>query len=197
MSDSKTRTENTNHHDLGSLAEQCCDLLPGIVWHVCQRFHRYLAPDKIEDYVGEMLLHLLADDYHYLKIYDPDKGELKPWLFVVTEHKLGNEFKHEKAWDSLDETVAEQLLELPQQEWDVITQEELEAVAREVAKLSARQQQLFALLWKELPALEIAERLHIKVASVHRMKHALFQKIRAGIEKNGGQIVCQRFREEK
>ena len=197
MPDSKTRTEDNNHHDWESLAQQCQDLLPGIIWNVCQRFHRYLMPDKIEDYVGEMLLHLLADDSHYLKTYDPEKGSLKTWLNVVTEHKLGYEFKHERPWNRLDDIPPEQLLELPQQERNVITQEEIEAVVREVAKMSAWQQRLFTLCWEDLSAPEIAKRLNIKAASVHRMKHALFQKIRARIEKNGGGKLRARVDEKK
>jgi len=107
-------------------------------------------------------------------------------LTAVTEHELGYKFKHEKSWDSLDDTPLEQLLELPQQERNVITQEQREAVARVVAKLSARQQQLWELLCDDLSASEIAERLNIKAASVHRMKHELIQKIKKGIAKNGG-----------
>ncbi len=186
MPDSKTRTENINQHDLASWAEQCQDLLPGIVWHVCQRFHRYPPPKAIEDYVGEMRLYLLADDYHNLRLYDPDKSKLITWLNTVTERELVYAFKHEKRWDSLDDVSPEQLLELPQQERNVITQEELETVAQTVAKLTARQRELFVCLWEELSAPEIAKRLNIKVASVHRMTYELRQKLRAGIKKMGG-----------
>jgi RNA polymerase sigma-70 factor (ECF subfamily) len=190
MPDSKTQTENTNPNDWPALWAQCRDLLPDIVWRICRRYDRVPRPEKIEDQVEDMLLHLLADDYHHLKTYDPDKGELKTWLFTVTKNELIGKFKHEKAWDSLEETLLEKLLELPQQERNVITQEELEAVAREVAKLSAKKRRLFALFWEGLDAPEIAERLNIKPASVHRMKHALFQKIREGVEKKWGGANC-------
>lgn len=79
-------------------------------------------------------------------------------------------------------------MELPQQERNVITQEQREMVARVVAKLSLHQQQLYALLCEDLSAPEIAERLNIKAASVHRMKYELIQKIKAGVEKGGGKM---------
>jgi RNA polymerase sigma factor (sigma-70 family) len=189
MPDSKNRTESTNINDWPALLEQCQDLLPDIVWRICRRYDRFPRPEKIEDHVGDMMLYLLAHDYHNLKTYDPDKGELKPWLFVVTEHELRHRFKREKAWDSLDEPLLEQLLELPQQERNAITQEQLEAVARVVAKLSARRRQLFALLWAGYSPAEIAEQMQIKIATVHWMTHELIQKIREGI-KNNGEANC-------
>ena len=140
---------------------------------------------------------MIADDYRYLKTFDPAKASLKTWLTAVTEHELGYKFKHEKTWDSLDDTPLDQLLELPQQERNVITQEQREAVARVVAELSLHQQQLYALLCEELSAPEIAERLNIKAASVHRMKHALIQKVKKGIEKNGGGKLRARVGEQK
>lgn len=189
MPDSKIRIESINHPDLTSLAAQCQQLLPSIVWHICQRFHRSPAAEKIEDYVEEMLLYLLADDYHHLRLYDPDKGKLKTWLNVVTEHKLVYEFKHEKAWDSLDETIAEQLWELPQQERNVITQEDKAAVVREVAKLSVRKQQLFHLLCEGFTPAEIAKRMNIKPASVHQRKHELILILQTAIKNGGAKIV--------
>ncbi len=186
MPDSKYLTNGNHKGDAHTLMAQVYLDLPDLVRYAFLHFHHVPTPDEIEDRRDEIAVLLLAGDCHRLKTFDPDKASLRTWLTNVVRNYVGDHLKHKRIWDSLEETLPEYLLEQPRQELNAITQEHLTAVIREVAQLSAWQQQLFALLWEELPAPEIAKRLKIKVASVHRMKHALFQKIRAGIEKKWG-----------
>ena len=88
-------------------------------------------------------------------------------------------------------------MEQPRQELNVSTHEELAAVIHVVTQLSARQQEIFWLLYAELSTSEMAERLKIKPESVRRMKHELRQKIKAGMEKNGGGKFRARGGEKK
>jgi RNA polymerase sigma factor (sigma-70 family) len=196
MPDSKQLTDGNSQGESHPLMAQVYPLLPDLVYHAFLHFHHFPTPGESEGRCHDIVVYLLAHDCHHLNTYDPDRGELKTWLNTVVRNYIGDYLKHKRSWNSLEETLLEQLLEQPQQELNVITQEQRAAVAREVAKLSARKQQLWKLLCEGLSAAEIAERLNIKAASVHQRRYELIRLIQAGL-KSGGQIPCQRFRKEK
>lgn len=198
MPDSNDPTEEISQGDLSALVAKLYKELPSLIGYACGDFYHYPKPDKIEDWRAEIILLFLKNDGHTLKTFHSDRGKLNTWLHAVIRNHVGGRLKRRRKWDSLDDVLPETLMEQPRQELNVSAHEELAAVIRIVAKLSARQQELFRLICAELSTSEMAERLKIKPESVRRMKHKLRQKIKAGLEKNGGgQIACQNGREEK
>lgn len=193
MPDSKYLTNGNYNSDPHALMAQVYLDLSDLVRYAFLHFHQFPTPDEIEDLRDEITLRLLADDGHRLKTFDPNQASLKTWLTKVVEHFVEAYLKRQRTWDSLEDILPEKLWEQPRQELNVITQEQRIAVAREVAKLSARQRQLYTLLCEDLSPVEIAKCLNIKPASVHRMRYNLILKIQAGLKNGGGQIPCQRF----
>ncbi len=86
-----------------------------------------------------------------------------------------------RKWDRLEETVAEKLIEQPTQELNIISKEQRASLTSEITKLSEHDRRLILLICDEVPVAEIANQLKIKPESVHRMKHQIIQKIKAGI----------------
>ena len=68
----------------------------------------------------------------------------------------------------------------------MMQQEQRTAITAEIEKLSARQRQLIRLICNDFPVAEIAKQMKVKPESVHRMKHQVIQKIKAGLKKEGG-----------
>jgi RNA polymerase sigma factor (sigma-70 family) len=165
---------------------QVYPLLPDLVYYAFLHFHHFPKPGESEGRCHDIVVYLLAHDCHHLNTYDPDRGELKTWLNTVVRNFVGDYLKHKRSWDSLEETLLEQLLEQPKQERNAITQEQRNAVARVVARLSARKQELYRLLSEGFSPAEIAERLNIKATSVHQRKYELIRLIQAGLKNGGG-----------
>lgn len=186
MFEREKRTVDLHNTHWQVLILRCNVDLVFIVQGICLHFWHHPTFDEIEDYRGKIMLHLLADDGHRLKTYDPSKSSLRTWLTRVAEHLISDELKHRRGWDSLDDVSLELLLEPPRQELQIITQERRALVEQVVNKLSAHQQRLYRLVCEGLSAPEIAKRLNIKTASVHRRKHELIMKIQAGLRNGGG-----------
>jgi RNA polymerase sigma factor (sigma-70 family) len=185
MPDGKQLTDGNSQGEPHPLMAQVYPLLPDLVYYAFLHFHHFPIPGESEGRCHDIVVYLLAHDCHNLNTYDPDRGELKTWLNTVVRNYVGDYLKHKRSWNSLEETLLEQLLEQPQQERNAITQEQRSAVDRVVAQLSARKQQLYRLLSEGFSSAEIAERMNIKPASVHQRKYELIRLIQAGL-KNGG-----------
>lgn len=197
MPDSKQLTDKNKEGDPHPLIAQVYFLMPNLVYYAFRHFHYFPTQDECEDLHDDIVVYLLAKDCHHLNTYDPRQGDLKTWLTSVVRNYIGDYLKRKRDWDSLEETLPEQLMEQPKQELNAITQERLAAVARVVAKLSVRKQQLYRLLSEGFSPAEIAERMNIKAASVHQRRYELIRLIQAGLKNGGGQIPCQRLRKEK
>jgi RNA polymerase sigma factor (sigma-70 family) len=186
MPDSKNLTDGNSQSEPPALPAELYEALPALIHAACRQFHYDPKPDQIENLRGEIILQLLENDGHRLQTFDSDKASLHTWLHTLVRNYVGKRLKRRRKWDSLEDVLPEVLLEQPRQELNVSAHEEFVAVARVVAKMSARQQELFRLVCAELSTAEIAKRLKIKPESVRRMKHGLRQKIKAGLEKTGG-----------
>ena len=192
MPGSKRLSEENFQGDLPALQEDAYGELPRFIRYACVEFHYYAKPEEIEDLRAEIIGCLLEGEGHRLQTFDADKGALTTWLHTLVRNYVGKRLKRRRKWASLDDVLPENLLEQPRQELNVSTHEEFMAVICVVTQLSARQQEVFWLLCAELSTSEMAERLKIKPESVRRMKHELRKKIKAGLEKMGGQIACQK-----
>ena len=167
------------------------------VVNVYRKYNGYAPPDDVEELTEKIILLLLDHDCHKIQTYDPSKGDLKTWLPSVVRNSVWAFIEKKRKWDSLEETVAEKLMEQPKQELNIILQEQQIALTKEIEKLSEHDRRLILLIYNEMPIAEIAKRLKIKPDSVYRMKHQIIQKIRANLKMGGGQFPCQSSRQEK
>lgn len=158
----------------------------------------YAPPDDVEELTEEIIKLLLDHNCHRIKTYDPAKASLKTWLTPIVRHETWVFIKKKRTWDSLDETLAEKLMEQPTQELNLISKEQQIAMNKEIAQLSEQNRQLITLIREEFPVAEIAKQLNIKPESAHRMKYEIIQKLRVKLNKNGGgQFSCQSSQQEK
>ncbi len=186
MHDDPSRAEAMTNNHLPLMVVEHYPLLVDFVRYACLKRHYFPIKDEVEDLREQIVVLLLNNDCQRLKTFDSDKASFKTWLTKVVDHHVSAYLKQRKTWHSLAETLPEKLLEQPKQELNVITQEQRIAVAKEIEKLSEHQRRLLTLICDDLPVTEIAERLKIKPESIHRMKHQIIQKIRAGLKKETG-----------
>ena len=179
--------DRKNIHELRELVANSRDIIKSTVDYAYRQYNNgYAPPDDIEELTERIIELLLDHDCHNIKMYDSNLANLRTWLSPLVRHKTWDFIKKKRKWDSLDETVAERLLEHPKQELNIISQERQMAFEKEIEKLSEHDRCLINLIREEVPVAEIAECLNIKPLSVNRMKHKIIQKIKAGLNKNGG-----------
>ncbi len=170
------------------------DIIKAAVASTYRKYNGYAPPDDVEELTEKIILLLLDHDCHKIKTYNPSQGDIRTWLPSVVRNPVWDFVKKKRKWDSLDETVAEKLMEQPKQELNIILQEQQIALTKEIEKLSEHDRRLILLICDEVPVAEIAKRLKIKPKSVNQMKHQIIQKIKARLNKDGGgQFSCQSF----
>ena len=186
MPDSESTPDMIADAHLHALVLQFYPDIADIVRYICLRYQHIPTRDEVEEFRGQIVLLLYTNDCHRLKTFDPARGAFKTWLTKVIEHHIPTQLKRQQAWDGLDVILPGKLLTEGTQELNMMQQEQRTAITAEIEKLSAGQRQLIRLICNDLPVAEIAKQMKIKPESVHRMKHQVIQKIKAGLKKEGG-----------
>lgn len=169
----------------GNPEELLATLLPDIVEAIRKACRHYsVDPSEVEAFYHEIILLLIEDDYRRLQSFRW-KSSRQTWLTAIARHYVSRRISQEKKAMSLDEASADCIACNPIQERELISKER-EGNAREaISRLTAREQQLFALLCRDdLTSDEIAKKMGIKLDSLYRRKHSLVKKLRKALKES-------------
>jgi len=145
-------------------------------------YHYSVDRSEIGDVCHQMIILLMEDDYRRLRSFRLE-ASVNTWLTAIALHYVSNYASRQKKAISLDEISPEAFVCAPAQEAEFISEERRCELNAAVAQLTAREQQLFALLSRDnLSSAEVATQMGIKVDSVRRCKHALIRKLRGIID---------------
>lgn len=174
-------------------AEQLLEALrPDIIQAVSAACRHYGVDQReIEDFLNEIILLLIENDYHGLHSFHSESSA-KTWLTAIALHYVSNHVSRQRKAKSLDEISADLLVFNASQENELISKERKGELREAIGRLTRREQQLFELLCRnDLTSLDIATQMGIKVDSVYRRKHALIRRLR-GIVNSPGRRLCGR-----
>ena len=176
------------HHEPGAWNE-FVDTFLGLIYHVSHHSAHLrsvpLRPEDVEDLAAEVLLQIVAKDYHVLREFR-GKSSLATYLTVVARRICVNELARRAAAREVqprhDERIQSAEAEAEASAQPGVGLETLEEVARLLKQLPARERQVVRLHYLEGRTYEeIATALNVPVNSIGPILSRARKKLRQGV----------------
>lgn len=140
------------------------------------------SPEDVARLKQRLSLHLLEDDFRRLRSYD-HRAKLETWLQAVANREASRFLRQENRHFSLDDAPPGIFLQPPTQEVLLLNKEQRRLLEKVLPKLAPRQRQIFDDWQQGVAAEKTAQGMNTKVATVHRQRQRVLQKIRELIQK--------------
>lgn len=170
------------------MISSCADVLR-VTRLVYLKYRHHIHEDQVEELSRQIILLLLEDDFRRLRTFDSRKSSFVTWLNRVIEHYISHYLQSQKDDESLGDLLPDSLSYPPDQEANLITEEQRTILWSAIEGLPQRQKQLIRLVLEELPTGEIARRMDLKPESVYRSKHEIIRKLQRILGNGRGEHV--------
>ena len=134
--------------------------------------YRVSDPDLADDAVQEAFLRLVREDYRGLRLYDPQRSQLRTFLAVIVRNITIDLLRKRRNTEAVSPERLEQVAAPVE-----VQREELQKIPAGV--LSTRQSRVLHLLVnEELSVSEVAEQMGVQPHTIRSMKHKAIQRLR-------------------
>ncbi len=158
----------------------------GLMYSCIQKvFMKHAIPytdDSVSDVLSQVYFNLVKDDFHKLRVYDPEKGyKVASWLCLIATNTTYDELRRKPKYlltlddpDDYREPVTDILSPMEES----VLRERLDIMAQAVELLTDRERDFLHLYYMEgLEPEEIAERMGISTSTVYSKKNKLVAKL--------------------
>lgn len=162
-------------------------LIHRCITKVTSRFPNYVTSDDVRDIHGSLLVQLLANNMHKLRLFNPERGNrLSSWIGMLAVNAAYDYLRNIRR-DAKSSVVAEEDLVCDHQPDPYSLCEQRER-ARHVGVLleafSERDQEFVELYFAEgLEPEEVATRMKISIKTVYSKKHKIQSRLEAIVER--------------
>ena len=150
--------------------EQISPLLLHIIKKTLLHYHQ--STDDIPDFLQDIFIHFYKDNFHVLKLYDPQHGQFSTWCGVIARNKV------------IDRLRKKSISTIPlddehEQQAGVVPVNRTEKIRIPLDLLSNRQRLVIRLIYeKDMEVSEVADMLSISQQTVRSLRHKALSKLR-------------------
>ena len=149
-----------------------------LIWYVLTKFGRTFSEDDREEIYHNVIIELLRDDMHVLRVYDPSRAKLSHYITLHTQWKIGKFRRDAKrlhplgeeddAANDASEHVADSVVD------QIVSRNAIEHIDRFVGTMKAKDRQFFDLHYRQgIEARKIAKIMGVSFQAVYLRKYKL------------------------